>query len=108
MWAFLLSRDCINPDVLFWADVEIKRIALNMSQVREHNPPPNPAKLTDTRADKYIAQYGRSSWELDALEPRFLDSLIKGHIYDYLDIDAFQKAREMQEMEREKLLALCV
>jgi hypothetical protein len=29
--------------------VEVRRLALNMDQVREHRPPPNPAKSTDTR-----------------------------------------------------------
>lgn len=32
----------------------VKRIALNMDQVRELNPPENPAKLSDSRATDYI------------------------------------------------------
>lgn len=47
--------------------VEVRRIALNMDQVELYNPPPNPAKLTDCRATKYIEEYGDESWELDAL-----------------------------------------
>jgi hypothetical protein len=50
--------------------LRVKRIALNMNQVRQYNPPPNPAKLSDSRAASYIERFGNQSWELDALEPR--------------------------------------
>ena len=49
--------------------VDVRRLALNMDQVEEYSPPPNPVKLTDSRAEGYVAQFGTSSWELDALEP---------------------------------------
>lgn len=55
----------------------LNRIALNMSQVKQYNPPPNPAKVTDSRASKYIDRFGNESWELDALEPRVLTALIQ-------------------------------
>ena len=38
--------------------IEVKRLALNMDQVREYSPPPNPAKITDSRAEAYIQEYG--------------------------------------------------
>jgi hypothetical protein len=73
-----LGNDCNlgYPD----EPIEIRRIALNMAQVRQYNPPPNPAKLTDSRAGDYIARYGNSSWELDALSPATLDALIQSEI----------------------------
>ena len=57
--------------------MELHRIALMMDQIREYNPPPNPAKITDSRANSYISEYGDESWELDALEPRVLTELIQ-------------------------------
>lgn len=57
--------------------MELHRIALTMDQIREYNPPPNPAKITDSRANSYISEYGDESWELDALEPRVLTELIQ-------------------------------
>lgn len=59
---------------------EVRRIALTMAQVEEWDPPPNPAKVTDSRAASYINLYGHESWELDALDPATLDELITGHI----------------------------
>lgn len=73
-------------------DVEVRRIALNMDQVREFNPPPNPAKLTDSRGSSYVEEYGDESWELDALEPRVLTDLIQDEIRSVLDQEAYDAA----------------
>jgi hypothetical protein len=63
--------------------VTVNRIALNMAQVRAYDPPPNPAKLTDSRVDGYMERFGSSSWELDALDPQVLNDLILGTIDGY-------------------------
>lgn len=62
------------------ADIEVRRIALNWDQVEAYKPPPNPAKETDSRSGGYIRQFGNASWELDALEPRVIDRLIRHEI----------------------------
>ncbi len=59
---------------------ELKRIALTMEQIEALNPPPNPAKTTDSRFASYLREYGNESWELDALEPSQLVELVTGHI----------------------------
>ena len=59
---------------------EIQRIALNMSQVRTHKPPPNPAKITDSRFKSYTDKYGKKCWELDALRPNVLDMMVTANI----------------------------
>ena len=64
--------------------VEVRRIALNMNQISLYNPPPNPAKMTDSRAADYVRRYGTSSWELDALDPRVLDRLVRDEIEDLI------------------------
>src|SRR5260370_31806431 len=48
---------------------DVVRLALNMEQVEEMQPPPNPAKLSDSRAEGYIAKFGDESWQLDAIDP---------------------------------------
>ena len=60
--------------------VMVSRIALTWQQIQEVNPPPNPAKVTDSRAAAYIERYGPDSWELDALDPAFLDKLVRMHV----------------------------
>lgn len=76
-----MTRDITERLEMFGADmVTVKRIALTMEQIRAYNPPPNPAKLSDTRAKDYIAEYGYESWELDALEPKVIEELIATHV----------------------------
>jgi hypothetical protein len=84
---------------------EVRRIALTMDQVEQYDPPPNPAKITDSRSTEYIETYGESSWELDALEPSVLDALIQEHAGGLIDHVKFQEALEREEKERENLTA---
>lgn len=70
--------------------LEVRRIALNMDQVETYNPPPNPAKLTDSRVGKYLDEYGDESWELDALEPSVLDALITEHVDGLIESEAWE------------------
>ncbi len=74
-------------------------LALNMEQIKQYNPPPNPAKITDPRAKWYINKYGQKSWELDALEPRVLIAIAENGVREYLDEDKYNKwiARENKE-----------
>lgn len=84
--------------------VKVNRIALNMDQIEELKPPENPAKITDSRAAQYITRYGRSSWELDAIEPARLAKLVMEAITDLMDFDLFAKNKNKQEKERKRLL----
>lgn len=83
---------------------QVQRVALNMDQIEQYNPPPNPAKLTDCRATKYIAEYGHESWELDALSPRVISDLIELNIRkQILDPEKFQQQAERQQQARAEL-----
>ncbi|NRQ38550.1 hypothetical protein HII36_43015 [Nonomuraea sp. NN258] len=101
-----MTRDIEERFGLFGATVDVRRIALNMDQVRRYNPPPNPAKLTDSRATGYIREHGRSSWELDALDPTTLDALISAEIEQFRDEGLWESATAA--MERDKTLLRAV
>ncbi len=101
-----MSRDIRERLAMFGADVEVVRVALNMDQVEQYDPPPSPAKITDSRAADYISLYGEDSWELDALEPATLESLIETHILDRLDTDLWDRRAEREERERQTLVAM--
>lgn len=87
--------------------VEVVRVALTMDQIREHRPPPNPAKLTDSRAKEYVRRFGSSSWELDALEPKLLVSLLEDSIQSVIDLsgseEIWAKSQMLQEEMREEM-----
>lgn len=85
---------------------EVRRIALNWDQVEEYEPPPNPAKLTDSRAQGYVDEFGYESWELDALDPRTLDELIEEHVEMIVDQDRFDVAVALRESIRDGITEL--
>ena len=93
-----MTRDIEDRQNLFGvSDFKIDRIALNMDQVDKYNPPPNPAKLTDSRCTGYIKQFGENSWELDALEPRTLAGLIREQVLVYRLSEPYQAVIEKEK-----------
>lgn len=84
-------------------DIDLQRIALNMDQIEEQNPPPNPAKTTDSRFLEYRDKYGDESWELDALQPSYLNELLTGHINRYIDFDAWNLREQAIKSAKEKI-----
>lgn len=98
-----MTRDIQDRLTLFGADVEVKRIALTMEQIQRYAPPPNPAKLSDARATSYIRKYGDESWELDALEPNVLTSLVVNHVTALMDEELFDEVHERQQEDKSLL-----
>lgn len=86
-----------------YSGVVVRRLALNYDQIEEYNPPPNPAKMTDSRFEGYSIKYGDSSWELDALEPRVIRDLIEEEVLKLRDERLWNEAVKKQEEEREQL-----
>lgn len=99
-----MVRDIQERMEIFRSDVEVKRIALNMEQIETFNPPPNPAKITDPRADKYIAEFGSTSWELDALSPKDLNKLLDSEIQKLLDIEMYNQICRQEEKQKTELV----
>jgi hypothetical protein len=82
---------------------EVVPLALNMKQIQQYNPPTNPAKMTDPRADWYIEKYGKISWELDALKPDVLATLAEEGIMRYLDYDLYEEWLTKENVHKKKL-----
>jgi hypothetical protein len=79
------------------------RVALNMDQIEEESPPPNPAKTTDSRFASYRALHGDESWELDALKPEYLNRLVRERVNEIIDRDVWEKREREIEDVRERL-----
>jgi hypothetical protein len=98
-----MTRDIQERLWMFGADVEVKRVALTMEQVQTYNPPPNPAKITDSRCGKYMEEFGDESWELDALEPQMMTRLIRDEVTALRDDDTYYAVCEREAKEKEEL-----
>lgn len=101
-----MTRDIEDRLRLFMGGLDIERLALNEDQVEEYNPPPNPAKLTDSRVGAYIRRFGTDSWELDALEPAVIASLIEERIQELIEPDAWADATEAENVAKADLAAV--
>jgi hypothetical protein len=100
-----MVRDIRDRMAMFGVhDLSVTKIALTMGQIREHNPPPNPAKISDPRATKYIEEHGESSWEVDALGPAILVQLIRDAFAEVIDGDAMQAVVERENRDKAELL----
>lgn len=86
---------------------ELRRIALNIEQIEEYNPPPNPVKLSDGRSTKYVEETGLTdSWELDALDPQVMNDLIQEHIDEMRDDEIWADEDFKMETERTALVGI--
>lgn len=84
--------------------IEVEAVALTTAQVRQYNPPPNPTKLTDSRATQYIRKHGRECWEVDALDPSTLQRLIADAFTNVIDQDLMDAVIEREEEDKRKLI----
>lgn len=101
-----MTRDIDDRLYMFGGTMTIDRIALNFDQVEQYEPPPNPAKMTDSRFASYAAQYGDESWELDALEPKVLAQLIRDAVAKYRDDEKYAEQLIREKEQRDKLGAI--
>ena len=98
-----MTRDIEDRLTLFTGDMQVERIALNMSQIETYTPPPNPAKITDSRATAHIRRFGRSSWELDALEPSVIADVTEATVLSYRDDALWNDAVWLEQLHRKDL-----
>ena len=98
-----MTRDIQERLVLFNSECRVDRIALDMRQIEAYTPPPNPAKITDSRSGDYIRRFGQESWELDALDPRVITELIEKNVDDYTDEKKLKRRIVQQTQHRVEL-----
>ena len=102
-----MSRD-LQERISLFADeqIELKRIALNMDQIKRLKPPENPAKVTDSRFEAYMKAHGTKSWELDALSPTFLANLLRTEIEYYIDQTEWEAVADKVQDTKDKIIKL--
>lgn len=86
--------------------VDVRRLALNMDQVEQYAPPPNPTKTTDARTKQYTQRFGSSCWELDALEPSVIGDLISTSIHEFMDPVLWRQAIELEQAHKRDLAVM--
>jgi hypothetical protein len=97
-----MTRDNIQRLALYARhEIGVRRIALNMNQVRQYNPPPSFVKDGDTRTSGYRERFGTDEcWELDALSPTLIADLIRTEIEQLIDWPKWRSAQASEERTR--------
>ncbi len=96
-----IDRDFLARSACF---TRVVRVALTAEQVEAYDLPPQPGKLTDSRAAGFVARHGRLvQVELDALDPAELRRLYQAAIDRYWDPAAYQAALVREAEERDRL-----
>ena len=100
-----MTRDVRDRLLMFSEHIplEVIRLALNMDQIEELNPPENPAKMSDSRAEDYVAQFGDSSWELDAVAPDQLAELVRNAVSELRDEVLWGRSVDKENTGKERL-----
>lgn len=96
----------ILKKTLIASNLTVKAVALTQEQIKQYNPPPNPAKIDDPRAKDYISKFGNISWEVDALTPQIITQIIEDAIIQEIDMDMFNERMEYEGEQMTKLKSL--
>lgn len=89
----------------YGAEVTVERIALSRRDIRHRGLPHFQAdtKAKDPRYSWYRQRYGGKCWELDALSPVVLRQRVDDEILSRLDVDAWNRAVQVEEVERRSM-----
>jgi len=98
-----MIRDISSRQDEFGVFPKIVHIAITRNQIKQYNPPPNPAKISDPRAKWYIKKHGQTSWEVDALDPSVLHSLLISAIEKLIDKNIFNDVLKKEKEDKDKL-----
>lgn len=99
-----MVRDIKERMVMFGVNgIRVFKIALTMKQIDRYDPPPNPTKATDSRAQAYIDKYGDDCWEVDALPPNVLAQIVRDALDRCIDRPRMDAIITRENADRERL-----
>lgn len=98
-----MVRDIRDRMATFGVDVEVTKLALNPDQIKKWKLPPNPAKMSDSRAAGFVAEHGKNSYEVDAIPPKELQKMVRRAISDHMDMGLYEEVKEREESIKTKI-----
>jgi len=104
----LESMKITIEDEFGFPGINYHRVALLKDDIYRYDIPHDPTALkeTDSRAEKFIREYGRYAVELDALRPDVLSGKLREAIEYELDMTMFEKQIDIYQEEIEELKEL--
>jgi hypothetical protein len=84
-------------------DLHVERLAVEPSQVEAWNLPTRPTKEKDTRAAKFVAEFGNASVELDSIAPNTLRKIVNDAIARHADTGQIARMKQIEALEQESI-----
>jgi hypothetical protein len=101
---YMSERDLPDRFAKYGGDhIQLKRIALRKEQLRALPSFPASDKKDDKRYEWFVRNYGKRCWELDALDPRDLRTLVETAIKAEIEPAAWRRCAVVEKAERESL-----
>lgn len=99
------ERDLPRRLARYGGNVEMTRLALTLDDCLDNNLSSFPAadKVTDTRYPWFVANFGDTCWELDALNPNILRQKVRDAIEANIEPEAWAEAEQIEKDERARL-----
>ncbi len=95
--------------VRYGGELQMIRVALEADDVAAGTELPSfevETKAKDPRYNWFVERYGRQCWELDALSPVTLRTRVEANIKGFLDLDAWDRAIEVEATERDSMKSI--
>jgi hypothetical protein len=86
--------------------LQVERLAVTPQQVAHWDLPTRPTKHTDTRAAKFVKEFGNQSVELDAIPPNTLRKIVGDAIARHADSHEIARLKQIESAERESISAI--
>jgi hypothetical protein len=84
----------------YGGDITVERIALRRSDCAGLPGFPAADKVKDPRYRWYVESYGRTCWELDAMDPNALRERVEADIRSHIDWEAWEHAAMLERAEK--------
>jgi hypothetical protein len=91
-------------DELGLAGIEYYRMGVNPEHFGMIMKNPVPIKDTDSRAKSFIKRHGSTAYELDALHPEQLKTLVRNSIIEFTDMSVYDDNKEQEQNDRTFIL----
>lgn len=97
-----IERDVeIRIREIFGIEVDVQRVLLVHQDITDYKLEPNQAKPADPRAYSFIEQYGKDTYELDALPPDIIAKKLEAAIVRNMNMDLYEIQVEKGEEDEE-------
>lgn len=86
----------------------VHKIALTKAQIKEYDIPEVPPKEKDVRTEAFIEKHGSKTAELDAIDPKVLQVIVKEAIENYIDTRRWNATNDKSIEDKQQITEMMI